>query len=413
LIDEKPMTMEAQPAAPVTRACAGAADTLVRSASYVPGLDALRFFAASIVTVYHLAFWAWAYPQGQVAQASRGVADFPEWDQLTSGGWAGVQIFFVISGFVIATSSERSTALRFLQSRFVRLVPGVWVCATITLLAWHFIGVDTTYSHLYAYLRSVAFMPTPPWIDSVYWTLAVEIAFYTIIFLLLAMQRFEWLRPIACLLGLGSSSFWIVFTVFGTQGDTGLASVLHFVQWSRLGELTLIKHGVFFAMGVLLWLRLIKKAPDTLPWIALFALGGCLQIAGETVFKFEKTGLAYSPLLPCAMWLGSVAWIWLATTHNDWICRAPAWLLQTLRRLGLMTYPLYLLHNVTGGALMGSLAHNGLPAAAALWLAIAAVMALAWWVSRTPEPALQKLAKRCFTSMSRADNARARPAPYR
>jgi peptidoglycan/LPS O-acetylase OafA/YrhL len=399
------MTFEASPANANVRRNPGAA-VRKQPETYVPGLDALRFFAASIVTVYHLAFWAWAFPQGQVARASQGVADFYQWDTLTSGGWAGVQIFFVISGFVIATSSERSTAIRFLCSRFVRLVPGVWICATITLIAWSVIDVAAPYPLFHTYLRSLAFMPTSPWIDSVYWTLGVEIAFYTIVFLLLAMQRFEWLRPIACALGIGSTLFWVAFTVIGPHSGSNVSSILNYMQWSRLAELLLIKHGVFFALGVVLWLHLVKNVRHLMPWIAIFAIGGCLQITGETVLKFEKTGLAYSPLMPCLMWLGSVVWMWLATRYNSRIRHSPPWLLQMLRRMGLMTYPLYLLHNVTGGAVMGALATAGVPAGVALWTAIAAIMALSWWVSRVPEPALQKLARAAFDAIEQRSGTR-------
>ena len=41
----------------------------VNQAQYVPGLDLLRFFAACIVMVFHLAFWSWAFPAGQIALA--------------------------------------------------------------------------------------------------------------------------------------------------------------------------------------------------------------------------------------------------------------------------------------------------------------------------------------------------------
>src|SRR5687767_13513943 len=41
---------------------------------YVPGLDLLRFGAAFAVMLYHLAFWSWAFPAGQVALASKHLA---------------------------------------------------------------------------------------------------------------------------------------------------------------------------------------------------------------------------------------------------------------------------------------------------------------------------------------------------
>jgi peptidoglycan/LPS O-acetylase OafA/YrhL len=215
----------------------------------------------------------------------------------------------------------------------------------------------------------------------------------------LAMRRFEWLKPISIVIGLVSSLFSIGLMLIAAHPQTWLFQFLNAWQWSRLGELTLLKHGVFFAIGVLLWLRLIKRHKGLEMWLVLFAIGGCAQIAGEAAMKFEKTGLAYSPLLPCVMWLASLAWIVLSVAYNDQIRSLPIWTLQSLRRLGLMTYPLYLLHNVAGGAIMGALANRGLPTLAALLLSIAIIMGLTWWVSRIPEPALQKSARTFFSSL--------------
>ena len=372
----------------------------VRQANYVPGLDLLRFFAACVVMIYHLAFWSWAYPDGQVAKASRGVANFQSWDDLTYFGWLGVQIFFVISGFVIAISSERSTPFKFFTSRFIRLVPAVWICATITLAAWLLIDVGPRYKHLHEFIRSVTFNPLPPWIDSVYWTLGVEICFYALVFILISIQRFRWLKPTMCAIGLTSTLFWIGYwATINLQGQP-IAELFSTVQWSRFGQLLLIQHGVFFAMGVLLWLQLLKKRTvDQLIWLAIFAVGAILQIAGETSLKLEKTGLSFSPLWPSLTWLASMVFFWFAVANNARLHELPAWALQTLRRLGLMTYPLYLLHNVAGGALMGSLAGYGLPPALALWVTILAIVAISWWVSAVPEPAIQKLARFVFDAI--------------
>lgn len=402
------MTLEASSSASAHTAEGG---VKVHSPNYVPGLDLLRFFAATIVTVYHLAFWAWAYPDGQVAVASRGVAEFHDWARLTSGGWAGVQIFFVISGFVIATSSENSPALRFLMSRLVRLVPGVWVCATITFIAWLLIDVGSPGEHLQAYLRSLAFMPYAPWIDSVYWTLGVEVVFYTLVFLLLVMHRFDWLKPIVLLIGAGSTLFWIGYTVSSFAPESRWFHHFNNWQWSRLGELLLIKHGVFFATGVVLWLRLVKRVRRLEPWLVIFLFGGVLQIAGETALKFEKTGMAFSPLWPAAMWLLAMAWMWVAVLRNAQIQRLPTWALNSLRRLGLMTYPLYLLHNVAGGAVMGALATHGLSHSVALWFAIVIVMGLSWWVSRVPEPMLQRSMRAFFRTVEQWDARAAAGGP--
>lgn len=370
-------------------------------AQYVPGLDLLRFFAACIVMVFHLAFWSWAFPAGQVAIASHGVANFQDWTTFAPFGWAGVQIFFVISGFVIVVSAERSSAYKFFVSRFTRLVPAVWICATIALLAWLLVDVGTRPLSLLAmYVRSVAFFPKGAWIDSVYWTLGVEICFYALMLLLLLTSRQHWTKPVMCAIGLMSTLFWIGYTLAAQDKSSALFEVFSQVQWSRLAQLLLIQHGVFFAFGVLLWSQLLKKpSRSQLAWLALFAVGSCLQIAGESMLKLEKTGLAFSPLTPCAIWLGAMLFFWIAVANNARAQQLPAWCLQLLRRLGLMTYPLYLLHNVTGGALLGAFIEMGIPARAALAGTIVVVLALSWWISKVPEPALQKSTRALFESL--------------
>lgn len=370
-------------------------------AQYVPGLDLLRFFAACIVMVFHLAFWSWAFPAGQIALASHGVADFQDWDTFAPFGWAGVQIFFVISGFVIVVSAERSSPYKFFVSRFTRLVPAVWICATIALLAWLLVDAGIRPLSLFAmYVRSVAFFPTGAWIDSVYWTLGVEICFYALMFVLLLIDRQRWIKPIMCTVGLISTLFWIGYTLASQDRNSALFEGFSHVQWSRLAQLLLIQHGVFFAFGVLLWSHFLKQSSrGHLAWLALFAFGGCLQIAGESLLKLEKTGLSFSPLTPCIIWLSAMLFFWIVVANNARVQQLPAWCLQLLRRLGLMTYPLYLLHSVTGGALLGAFVSLGVPTDLALTLSVAIVLALSWWISKVPEPALQKSTRALFTAL--------------
>lgn len=384
----------------------------VQQAQYVPGLDLLRFFAACIVMIFHLAFWSWAFPAGQVAMASHGVANFQNWTTLVPFGWAGVQIFFVISGFVIVLSAERTTPYKFFVSRFTRLVPAVWVCATITLLAWTLIDDRHGPLSLFAmYVRSVAFLPTGAWIDSVYWTLGVEVCFYALVFVLLMTDRQRWVHPIMRGIGLVSTLFWVGFTIAASDRHSAVFELFSQVQWSRLGQLTLLQHGVFFALGVLLSSCVVTRPSRTQSaWLLVFLIGGCLQIAGENALKLEKTGFDFSPLVPCAIWLGAMLFFWIAVANNVRIQQLPLWTLQILRRLGLMTYPLYLLHNVTGGALMGAFVDWGAPTATALGAAVAVVIALSWWISKVPEPALQKSTRTLFAALQtrwQANSARA------
>jgi peptidoglycan/LPS O-acetylase OafA/YrhL len=55
---------------------------------------------------------------------------------MTSLGGLGVDVFFVISGLVIAISTEGRTAAGFAKARFLRLYPAFFVCSLLGAIAW-------------------------------------------------------------------------------------------------------------------------------------------------------------------------------------------------------------------------------------------------------------------------------------
>ncbi|HTV64689.1 MAG TPA: acyltransferase [Bryocella sp.] len=109
-------------------------------------------------------------------------------------GYLGVDIFFVISGFVIPWSLYRSGYIlrdypRFLLKRNVRLYPPYLASIAITILATNFVLVPLFHvprmsvsgrSLLlhFAYLNDLAHVP---WINVVYWTLAIEFQWYVLV----------------------------------------------------------------------------------------------------------------------------------------------------------------------------------------------------------------------------------------
>ena len=104
---------------------------------HFPLLDPLRFGAAVGVAIFHQMFWSWAWVSVGHPGFERFVATdvhYPNAATFTWFGWVGVEIFFVISGFVIANSASRASPTQFLLGRALRLYPAVWVCATATLL---------------------------------------------------------------------------------------------------------------------------------------------------------------------------------------------------------------------------------------------------------------------------------------
>ena len=138
------------------------------------GIDILRFLAAVSVALYHYCFFIWAFPQG-IAGRVADVPPQPALESFFSWGWIGVEVFFVISGFVIAFSAENSSPRKFAIARFKRLLPAVLICAPITAALLFAMDVYSARSALSLTVRTIAFFPVTPWVDSVYWTLAYQV----------------------------------------------------------------------------------------------------------------------------------------------------------------------------------------------------------------------------------------------
>ena len=360
--------------------------------AHILGIDALRFLAALMVVLFHLLYLTGVMPQSYSGWASGGHVVFPEAYAWSHFGWVGVQIFFVISGFVIAYSASNATAYSFFSGRVVRLVPGVWICATVTLAVTLALECcakagDT----LMSYLNSVMFSPFGTWMDGTYWTLGIEIAFYTLVLAFIAARRFGWVLYLAMAMGTASAIFWVVVTVAG-GGDGALAVLMARLLASRKVALLLLPHGVFFGLGVLLWWELtVRHRRAHYPWMLLFIGAGCLQIIYRAQQYNLKFGVDYSPTVALGVWLAALVAMVLSVRYNSVLHRAPQALLRALRMAGLMTFPLYLLHQVNASAVMGLLAEAGWPRWGAFAAALLCALVASWLVAAHLEPALQKV----------------------
>ena len=86
------------------------------------GLDSLRGLAALAVVLYHYTF-------GYTQVVGK---HMPGLDLIATDGHFGVYLFFIISGFVIFMTLERSAkAIDFSVSRFARLWPPYLACAAL------------------------------------------------------------------------------------------------------------------------------------------------------------------------------------------------------------------------------------------------------------------------------------------
>jgi len=152
------------------------------------GLQLLRAVAAISVAVYHWAI-AW-FPEAYRTNA---------FDRVVSVGSAGVDLFFVISGFVIYTSTSgepsRTTAGTFFLRRFRRIYPLYWILLAV-IVAARLAGFSTQILAgaeveltPWSLIQNILLFPTEYPVLGVAWTLSFEIYFYAIFGLLLFIRR--------------------------------------------------------------------------------------------------------------------------------------------------------------------------------------------------------------------------------
>jgi len=339
------------------------------------GLDLVRFSAALMVVFFHLTYWISRPAETTPGRITGWVFDFGGLG--VSFGWVGVEIFFVLSGFVIAYSASSGKAFKFLRSRILRLAPAAWVCATLSLLAAWAINDGGALQLAARYVRSVIFFPGGPWIDGTYWTLGIEIVFYGAVFVLISLKRFWWIEGLAVGLALVCAGFW------GWHLATDPSER---IEYSRLVELFLVRHGCFFALGVMLWLA------NERGWSALriaTTIGAIATGLVEIYYSALEHDFGPKPdaVIPALVWLSALAMIGLSVRANAGFHKlAGTRGAALLRTLGLATYPLYLLHQLIGSAVMAALWRMGVPQPICLAVAVVSMLALSILVARVAEP---------------------------
>jgi exopolysaccharide production protein ExoZ len=115
--------------------------------------------------------------------------------RLFEHGALGVDLFFVISGVVIASVTAGRfgapiNARVFLYHRLARIFPIFWIYTTIALIAGHFnsLGNIADHGHAYNLMASYLLIPTHlPMLLLQGWTLSFELYFYIVFFLLLLL----------------------------------------------------------------------------------------------------------------------------------------------------------------------------------------------------------------------------------
>jgi peptidoglycan/LPS O-acetylase OafA/YrhL len=387
--------------------------------NYFSILDLLRFAAALGVAVFHLMFWSWAWPSTGVAPGFEHYVmanvQFQSAAPFTWFGWVGVEIFFVISGFVIANSASKSSPAEFLWGRALRLYPAVWICSTLTFIVLLLFARGSASEFIVPYLRAMLLIPkglNGQWIDCIYWTLAAEMAFYALVFYTRLTTKIT-LRHLAWGLTIYSGLF-NAFSLLVLSGAIR-SEILYFVvlMFRVPCAAWMLNHGCFFALGI--WL-FTSASRELTPPEQLAVTAACLSGAAEIFYFSSYLSLnipaisGQSPFVPITVWAAAVLLIAVAANRSrcsSGIASPEAeGYLRThfrtvLRTLGLMTYPLYLTHNVIGSAMIRVLVHAGLDASVAVGVALGVLVLICWLICSKIEPAIRHLLSEIFSSFGR------------
>lgn len=187
----------------------------------IAGLDALRGIAALGVALTHFSSTYYAIYNIQ--------AETP-----INLGAQSVALFFVISGFVILMTLDRSKHVTdFVISRFSRLYPVFWVSILITFSIVHLADLPGRQTTAWTALVNATMAPSffgHPAVDVVYWSLTVEIYFYAIVGMIFALGLRSRMIAILCaLMVVGTIEHYIPISQY--PGGYRLRSVLIFDFW--------------------------------------------------------------------------------------------------------------------------------------------------------------------------------------
>jgi peptidoglycan/LPS O-acetylase OafA/YrhL len=264
-----------------------------------------------------------------------------------SGGFVGVDVFFVISGFLITSilfreiSAQRFSFVDFWARRARRIIPALSVVLLVTLaLGWLLLtakdfselGRTVRYQALFA--SNILFMREDGYFQPAsdlkpllhMWSLAVEEQYYIFFPLLMALlmryvRHWRWMLFAVLLLSFGLNIAYI----------ERKPDVAFFSLSTRAWELL---------CGAMLAVLPASRQPAR-PW--LYQAVGLAGLAAVlvAVFTFNKSTAfpGWAALLPV---LGATAMIWSGSQGSTWVGRLLG--LRAMVWIGLISYSLYLWH---------------------------------------------------------------------
>jgi peptidoglycan/LPS O-acetylase OafA/YrhL len=335
-------------------------------------LDALRGIAALGVMYFHYAHrYAAFYPHKD-----------PLWWPISHHTF-GIPMFFMLSGYLIYMILSRTERpLDFIVSRFSRLYPAYWFCLLVTFAAVGVCGLpgrEASWTALAGNFLMFHELLGIEHVDGAYWTLTLELCFYTWMLALFVSGQLKRVDFLALA--------WVVLTIW-----YDFDSKMFFGH--RINETTqallLIKYAQYFAAGIVVYR---------------------LRFEGFTALRLAVIGLCLaSPWITKGYPANAIAFFGMALFLAAVFKLLPVLRWRPLLWVGGISYPLYLLHQNIGFISIRTLSDLGLNSNLAIFATIALMMAPAWAVTRWIEmPAISAIRSRYKSWRAPAPAAPAAP----
>lgn len=288
----------------------------------VTEIDLLRFTAAIAVVFFHYAFRGFA-------ANDMTTMPYPHLAPFAKYGYLGVELFFMISGFVIIMSTRSGLLKDFIISRFSRLYPAFWACCTITFLTTLIIGEHRYSASTSQYLANMTmfsgFLGIPS-IDGAYWSLFVEMRFYALVGVVLVIGKIQRIESLLAI--------WLITTIASELLPTG-----KLIRYMLISD-----YSTYFIAGSTFFL--IHSKGLNYSRLAIIILSWCLallqSIKGIPLFEthYNTTMNEYAI---CAIITTFYVFMLCISLRLSGFLGRTNWL-----TLGAITYPLYLLHQNIG-----------------------------------------------------------------
>ncbi|HUM16802.1 MAG TPA: acyltransferase [Candidatus Nitrosotalea sp.] len=301
-------------------------------------------------------------------------------------GFHAVQLFFMISGFVIYFTLERSATWKdFAFSRVTRLYPAYWTALTLmvvleTVVFRQPFWLGGYIANMTMFQEFLGFNN----LDNVFWSLTVEVAFYVIMGLLFAGGLASRIELV--------SGIWLVLAGLWSA----VVQYLGIVLPASLPRLLILRYVPFFVAGIVFYL--VRRRGPTAARIALLAAALVVAAMIDGVWDADEAAVRWSDVLHrlgVAVVLFGLFAAAVAGRLRFAISPATLW-------FGTLSYSLYLSHRNLGYRTLFRLHDRGVAISTSFLLTLAGAMVLAVALTYAVERPAMRVLRRWY---------RTRPGP--